>query len=301
LTPAIGSDRWRSAGLLLLVAVTFGANHVAARLAFDHGTGVSFAVAVRSTVTALAVLALLWIARVPLRVPAPTLGRAIVVGLLVSVQSFCLYSAVARIPVALALLAFNSFPVMLGLMSWATGGERPSRRALVAMPVALCGLTIALDVFGWVPRTASTAGDGALGAGVVFALVASASTAGVLLLTTSWLGAVDGRLRTVILMSVVAAVTLAGGAAGGGFALPADGTGWLGLAALTVLYGTAITALFTLLPRLGAVNNAAIMNFEPVAALALGWLVLDQRIAASQIAGGLIVIAAIVVLTTGRR
>ena len=295
------SGRWRSVAMLLLVAAAFGANHVAARLAFDHGTSVSFAVAVRSGVTALALLALLRVARAPLRLPAPTLMRALVVGALVSVQSYCLYSAVARIPVALALLAFNTLPVMLGLMSWITGGERPTPRTWVAMPVALAGLAIALDAFGWVPRSSTNAGTGALGAGVAFALAASVSMAAVLLLTTRWLGAVDGRLRTVILMSVVAAVTLAAGAASGGFALPADGIGWLGLALLTVLYGTAITVLFTVLPRLGAVNNAAIMNFEPVAALALGWLVLDQRIAASQVAGGLIVIAAIVVLTAGRR
>jgi len=31
------------------------------------------------------------------------------VGVLIAVQSFCIYSAVARIPVALALLAFNTF------------------------------------------------------------------------------------------------------------------------------------------------------------------------------------------------
>jgi drug/metabolite transporter (DMT)-like permease len=68
-----------------------------------------------------------------------------------------------------------------------------------------------------------------------------------------------------------------------------------------VFYGTAITALFVLLPRLGAVNNAAIMNFEPIAAMALGWVVLGQRIAPLQVAGALVVIGAIVVLTSGRR
>jgi len=108
------SGRWRSVALLLLVAAAFGANHVAARLAFDHGTGVSFAVAVRSSATALAVLALLLVARAPLRLPARTRMRAIAVGVLVSVQSFCLYSAVARIPVALALLAVKNITVILG-------------------------------------------------------------------------------------------------------------------------------------------------------------------------------------------
>ena len=44
---------------LLLIAFMMGANHVAARVAFDHGVDVATAVSVRSTVTALVVSALL--------------------------------------------------------------------------------------------------------------------------------------------------------------------------------------------------------------------------------------------------
>ena len=293
--------RWVGVASLLTIAVVFGANHVAARLAFDHGTGVSTAVAIRSTGTAFAVLALLRLSRVPLRMPGATLRRALAIGLLMSAQSYCLYSAVARIPVALALLAFNTFPMVLALMSWAIGAERPRARTLVAMPVALVGLATALDVFGWVPRAGDSASAVSLWAGVAFALGASLSFATALLLTTRWLGGVDGRLRTFLLMSVVAVVTIAAASIGGGFRLPADATGWLGLGLLTLLYGTAITSLFVVLPRLGAVNNAALLNVEPLAALAMAWLVLDQRIAASQIAGGVVVIAAIIVLSTGRR
>ena len=111
----------------------------------------------------------------------------------------------------------------------------------------------------------------------------------------------SGRLRTLVLMVVVTAVAIAGGAIGGRFDWPRDGIGWLALALLTVLYGSAITALFVLLPRLGAVNNAAVMNFEPIAALFLGWVVLDQQVASIQVLGAFVVIGAIVMLSTGRR
>jgi hypothetical protein len=46
--------------------------------------------------------------------------------------------------------------------------------------------------------------------------------------------------------------------------------GW-GLVLLTLLYGTAFTIMFTVLPRLGVVGNSAIMNVEPVFALVLAW------------------------------
>lgn len=297
--------------LLLLVATTFASNHIAARLAFDNGASVATAVAVRSLTTVVVVLGLLLASRASLRPPPGTLGRGLLVGALLSVQSYCLYAAVARLPVAIALLTFNVFPILLALVAWLAGGDRPGRRTLIAMPVILLGLTLALDVVG--AGAQATAGNRA--AGVGYALGASGTFAIALYLTTRWLGSMDGRLRAVLTMATVAVVVLA---AGGlvdllGLALNADGTparvfrlpatpaGWVGLALLSLLYTLAFTTLFGLLPRLGAVNNAPILNFEPIAALALGSLVLGQRVLPTQVAGAFLVVGAIVYLTTGRR
>jgi len=282
---------------MLVIAAIFGSNHIAARIAFDHGTNVTAAVVVRSTGTALFVLALLVHNGVSLRVERK--GRAIVIGLLLTIQSYCLYSAVARIPVALALLAFNTHPLTLSLLSWASGGERPRPRVLAAMPIALAGLALALDVCGKAGDVAGRWGE--IGAGVLWASGASLSFAAAMLLTTRWMGGMDGRLRSFLTMSVVAVVTFAGGMAAGDFALPADRTGWMALALLTVFYGTAITSLFVVLPRLGAVNNMAVLNFEPIAVLGLAWAILGQTVAPLQIAGAFIVVGAIVWMGAGRK
>lgn len=287
----------RGVGLALIagIAVLFASNHVAARLAFDHGTSVVTAVLVRSAVTALAVAVLLRATATPWSLAAPTRRHAVLIGLVLSVQSVCLYASVARIPVALALLTFNSFPVVLALLSWATGGERPARRTAIAMPVILSGLVLALDVPGVLMSGGHTLEDPMrFAAGVGFGLAASLAFGTALLLTTRWMGAVDGRVRTLWSMGVVSAVTLAGGLAIDGFAWPADTLGWTGLALLTVLYGTAFTSLFVVLPRLGAVNAAPAMNLEPIASMALAWLLLGQRIGWVQVAGGVLVVGAIV-------
>ncbi|HQQ54791.1 MAG TPA: EamA family transporter, partial [Ottowia sp.] len=76
---------------------------------------------------------------------------------------------------------------------------------------------------------------------------------------------------------------------------------WWGLALLTLLYGTGITLLFTVLPRLGVVGHSAIMNVEPVFALILAWLVLGQAVAPVQVAGALVVVGAVVWLGLWRR
>jgi drug/metabolite transporter (DMT)-like permease len=287
-------SRWAGIVLLMAIATVFGANHIAARIAFDHGTNVTTAVAFRSAGTALFVFLLLLFYRISFQIKGKTLAYTVTIGLLVASQSYCLYSAVALIPVALALLVFQTFPMMLALLSWATGGERPARVALAVMPVALVGLALALDVWGKSGNLAERWRE--IGAGVLWALGAAVSFAAALLLMTRWLATMDGRLRSFLTMCVVGAVVLAGGAAAGDLRLPADATGWIAIVLLTACYGTAITSTFILLPRLGAVNNAVVLNFEPIAVLAIAWVVLDQKVSALQILGALIVTGAIMVL-----
>jgi drug/metabolite transporter (DMT)-like permease len=279
---------------LLLIALLMGANHVAARVAFDHGVDVSTAVAVRSAATALAVGLLVAVQRVPVALTARQRRFLPAIGLIVGVQSVCLYSAVARLPVALALLAFNTYPLWTALWARVLYAHRPERRVVLAMPVMLFGLALALDVLGAASGVGAAMQWQRIGAGVAFALAAAATFGLALVLTQHEAGTLDGRLRTTSTMAIVAVLALGGVALQGGFHLPNATAGWWGLALLTLLYGTGITILFTVLPRLGVVGNSAIMNVEPVFALVLAWLILGQAIAPSQVTGALLVVATVV-------
>jgi drug/metabolite transporter (DMT)-like permease len=68
-----------------------------------------------------------------------------------------------------------------------------------------------------------------------------------------------------------------------------------------VLYGTAFTIVFTLLPKLGVVGNSPILNVEPVAALIMAWAVLGQAIAPIQVLGALLVVGTVMALGLRRR
>ena len=278
---------------LLLIAFMMGANHVAARVAFNNGLDVVSAVAVRSSATAVLVAALLWLQGASLKLTARHQRALPTIGILIGVQSLCLYSAVARLPVALALLAFNTYPLWTALWARVLYGHRTEPRVLRAMPVMLLGLALALDVLGAASGLGAAAQWGQMGVGVAFALAAAATFGAALVLTQHEAGDLDGRLRTFTTMSIVALLALAGVAAQGGFHLPQAAAGWWGLAALTFLYGTAFTIMFTVLPRLGVVGNSAIMNVEPIFALVLAFAVLGQTIAPMQVAGGLIVVATV--------
>lgn len=279
---------------LLLIAFMMGANHVAARMAFDHGVDVATAVVFRSGVTALVVALLLRAYRVPVQLTARHRKALPAMGLLVGVQSLCLYAAVARLPVALALLAFNTYPLWAALWARLVYGQRPPAALVRAMPVMLLGLALALDVLGASSGLGASGHWREMGAGVAFALAAAATFGLALVLTQHETADLDGRLRTASTMGIVAVLALAGVGVQGGFHLPVAAPGWWGLLGLTVLYGTAFTIMFTVLPRLGVVGNSAIMNIEPIFALLLAWAILGQTIAPVQVAGGLLVVATVV-------
>jgi drug/metabolite transporter (DMT)-like permease len=286
---------------LLLLATLFGGNHIAARVAFDAGLDVSTAVAARSLATAAVVgLLLLW-ARPQLQI-APRQWRVLaLLGALLTVQSLALYAAVARIPVGLALLAFNLYPLCAALWVAVLYRLRPERAVLLAMPLIFIGLALALDVFGAVGGLGAAARWREIGAGVGFAVGAALAFGLVLALTQHEVAAIDGRFRSALTMAMVGAVAVVLVAAQGGPRWPEGSAGWWGLVALCVLYGTAFTALFVLLPRLGVVGNSPILNVEPVAALGMAWLILDQRVAPVQVAGSLLVVGTVIALGLRRR
>ena len=286
---------------LLLIALMMGANHVAARLAFNHGVNVVTAVSARSGMTALVVLLILWHQRVSWRITARHKRFLPLIGGLIAIQSVCLYSSVARLPVALALLVFNTYPITTALWARALYGHRPERFVVMVMPVMLLGLALALDVMGAASGLGAAAHWSQIGLGVAFAMGASATFGLAMVLTQYEAGDLDGRLRTFTTMGQVALWASLAAVFTEGWQLPIDAPGWLGLSLLTFLYGTAFTIMFTVLPRLGVVGSSPIMNVEPVCALLLAWLFLGQAIAPMQLLGAAIVIGTVMALGLRKR
>ena len=140
-----------------------------------------------------------------------------------------------------------------------------------------------------------------MGTGVALALGAAASFGLVLVWTQHETIGLDGRVRTFFSLLMAASVALAAIAWQGGAHWPQTPTGWWGLLGLSCLYGSGFTLMFTVLPKLGVAGNSAIMNMEPVFALALGWALLDQRIASVQMFGACLVVGSVVFLGLRRQ
>lgn len=224
--------------ILALLACSFAGNHIAARIAFDHDTGLLLAILCRSGVTLLVLASLVLWQRERLSLPASTWRWQLLLGLLIATQSFCIYSAVARIPVALALLVVNVSPILLALLTWVLGGARPTRRAAGLMGLILFGLTLALDV----PQRLSNSGSSEPQwlEGVAYASTAAVVFAFALWITDNKLAGMRGSVRSMLTMAVVFVVAAIAGSSGvlrGGVGLPTSSVGWTALASLVVLYG----------------------------------------------------------------
>ena len=275
--------------LLLGVASCFASNHLCARIAFDHGASVVTGVSVRATFTTLVLFSMMRLQGVPLAIPRELRGRTLLAGLLIASQSYCLYSAVALIPPALALLVFQTSPMLYVLLTWSLGREAPRWSALWPMALALAGLALALNL-----RPAHLEADwAAVRVGVGWAFASGASMAVVYYLNAHALKPLDGRLRTFAMTAVTAVLVIVAGTASGAQALPQAPSGWAGLALLAVFYCIAMASLFFVLPRIPTTTTAA-LNFEPIALLFLSWGVLGFTLTPLQIAGAVLTVSAIV-------
>jgi drug/metabolite transporter (DMT)-like permease len=274
--------------LLLACSALFASNHVAARIAFDHGASVAAAVALRAAGTALLLYFMLRIQRVSFDIPRELRAVASIAGVLVAVQSYCLFSAVSLIPAALALLVVQTSVVLYVLLCWVMGRETPRIGSLAAMLVALAGLALVLDVR---PEKFSASWN-ELGAGVLWAFGGAVSFAFVYYANAYALKPLDGRLRTFVVTTITAALALAGGAAADALVMPRDAVGWGGLALVTLFYCVALSTLFVVMPKLPPTSSVA-LNFEPIALLALAWIVLGQAVTPAQVLGAFVTVGAI--------
>lgn len=266
------------------VAVSLGAGHVCARLAFTSGVNILTAATVRSLLATALLLVLLRLRGTAL-LPLPREFKAtLALGLLIAVQTLTIQVAVARLPVTIALLVFYSYPFLTGLGAALLGDARFSWRLAAALTAAFAGLALVLGV-GLAPVDPL---------GVAAALAASLAFSAALVLTPRLAPGLSAPLRTFFMLATVAMIFSAVAAGTRGLALPPTEAGAYGLAGLAVFYATGIIGLFLLLPLLGPVQTAVVLNLEPVVVAAIAWAALGEALTATQIVGAVVVVAAVI-------
>ena len=290
--------------IVLSAASLFGMLGPLSRFAYDLGMQPVAFVAWRAAIACLATAAFVaWrVARRGERLVHPSsldrrarvsLGVASLMGFTLNLSMFIAFD---RITVALALLGFYTYPVMIAVANVALGRERLDRAR---------GVALALAVAGMVAIVASQL-DPAAGIrfdviGILLTLGAAASQAVFVIVSRRGYRTVPAdQATTVILAGTVVcclALALATGALAT-FAFPFEVPSVVPIVSFTGIFAAAIPSMLFLtgIRILGGTSAGILMLFEPVVGVALAAWLLAEGIAPIQVVGGLAILGAAFIL-----
>ncbi|HET6508358.1 MAG TPA: EamA family transporter [Baekduia sp.] len=289
----------RTLGIVLCVASAafFGAMGIFGKLAYEQGVSVGTLLATRFALAA----AVFWVVVVASgrlaalrRLPVRDVALALALGAVgYAAQAGAYFASLKRLDASLLSLLLYTFPVMVALAAAALGRERLTRRSVGALALASAGGVL---VLGGAPSGALDPLGTALG-------LAAAVVYSAYILTSA---PVSSRLDPLLLSTLVAtgaAVTLTlAGIVDGDLSpttVSAAGYGWLAAIALVSTVG-AITLFFAGLARVGPTTASIVSTVEPVTAIALAAAVFGESLAPVQLAGGALVLGAVLVLSARR-
>jgi drug/metabolite transporter (DMT)-like permease len=222
-----------------------------------------------------------------------SLAVAAVMGFTLNLGMFIAFD---RITVALALLGFYTYPVMVAIGNVALGREPLDRARVVALCLAVAGMLAV--VASQLDPSAGITFD-ALGFGL--ALGAACSQAVFVILSRSGYRAVpaDQAMAVVLAVTVVltTALAIATGAAST-LVRPLDDPSVLPLLLFTGLFAAAIPSLLFLtgIRLIGGTTTGILMLFEPVVGVVLAAFLLAEGLSPIQVGGGVAILVAALIL-----
>ena len=288
----------RAAYVSLLVGmVAFGGTWPAGKIAAEHVAPATIATARFATA---AVLLWLWARATGSRVPRPARGDLRLVAALgftvvFAYNLFFLYG-VRHAPAADgSVLVPGLIPIATTLLTWRVHGERPSRRAVVGLLVALAGLVVVADPVGGVGSSRLVGDALFVGASCSWALYTLAGRS-----ATARFGSVNANIYA---SAAGAAMLLPLSFFGGGWsgAARAPASAWGGIAYLAVGGTVLAFVLFYEGVRLiGAARAASFALLVPIFGVLSSVLVLGEHLRPSLAAGGAVVLAGLWIAESSR-
>lgn len=279
------------AGILCvaLSAAAFGALPIFIKVAYAAGAETVAVLALRFSLAAL-LMGSLMIARRQRWPRGRNLLTLIAMGGLGYVgQSFCFFSALNHASAGLVSLLLYLYPALVTVLGALFLRQPLSRTKIAAVLAALAGTALIIG--------GDTSGDlqGVL-LGIGAALIYS-----VYILVGSRMMQAEGALPAATVVMISAGVVFAVMAAFRQPALPAGADGWAAIAAIALVSTVvAMVFFFAGLARLSAADAATISTLEPLVTVLLATIFLGEALTPVKLAGGGIILAALVVLARAR-
>lgn len=271
--------------LAVVSATAFAGLAIFARLAYADGADVTAVLFLRFSIAAVVMAGLLRLRGLAWPRGGVLVGLLAMGGIGYVGQSLTFFTALTLIPASLVSLLLYAYPPLVLLLSVVWLGERMTPAK---------GVALALAVIGTVLTIGPELGGERLG--VVLGLSAAAIYA-VYIVVGSRITPLAGPLPS-------AAAVMVGAAAVYGVlvlvqrpAFPGTAGSWTAVVALAVVSTVlAITTFFAGMARLGAADTSTLSTLEPAVTVALAAVVLGERVNAVQLAGGALILAAVLIL-----
>ncbi len=288
LRPPASARPWHGYAITLAAAACFGTLGIFSKLYYDEG-GVPYdLLLLRFAGTGAILLAVVLALREPW--PAPRVAAVTAVGLGAGQfgGGYALFEGFARAPIALVVLLFYVYPLLVTAGAALLYREPFGPRQVVVLAAGLAGVALIVGLpeeLSWLGITLGLAG------GVCIAAVILASRRLLVTgqITPLWLGA---------LMFAGPGAGLLLAAPFDTPALAATGEGWVWAAgAVVVSAAIPITFFYTGVKLVGASTASLLALGEPFVAVLLAYAVLDETLGALQLVGGALIVCAVAALS----
>jgi drug/metabolite transporter (DMT)-like permease len=275
--------------LCLLSAAGFGAMAIFGKLAYDEGVEVGDLLLVRFALASLVLLAVAWRTGALRGLSRRGLLAGLGMGAIgYAAQSGLFFGALQRMDASLLALILYTYPALVLVGAVALGRERATARRVAALAVALAGVALVLAgaASGEIDPLGAAMGFGASLVYTVYILVGDRVGTALPLVALAALVCTGATCTFAVAAAVRGGPELAFGAAG---------WGWIGCIVLVSTVG-AILTFFAGLARVGPSAASILSTLEPVVTVGLAAAVFGESLSAVQLAGGTLVLSAVVVM-----
>jgi drug/metabolite transporter (DMT)-like permease len=278
----------RLAGILLILisAVSFGTMPILAHFAYEAGSDPTTVLFLRFLAAGLILLVIAHLEGKPLpggKILLGLVGMGVIgyVG-----QSFLFFNALTMASTSLVALILYLYPVLVTFFSVLIFKEKLTMVKVIALTLAMIGAVLTIGPNG-----------GGQPLGIIMAFSAAVIYSIYILVGSKILKSTSPIQATTIIM-VSTFFVYAGLASWQGLHLPQTNLGWVAVAGVAVIC-TVVASLSFLagLLRIGPANAATLSTAEPVTSVFLASLLLHDSLTPVRLLGGVLILAAVVILT----
>lgn len=277
--------------MVLASAAAFGTLSIFAKLAYSVGLSTEQVLAFRFVLAAIGMWALSFaVGQNPLRLRREQAVALIGLGtVLYTAQALTYFIALRTLPASLCVLIVYVYPSLVVVAGWLF----LRRHVSVWHGIAL------ISSFGGVVLLVGGA-ELRVNAGLAFALASPVLYTTFILVSERVMTSAPPVAASAVMMSGTAVALCVIAGVEGRLALPGTLDGWAVSAGIAVIPTMVAISLFLAgLPRIGAARAALLSTLEPVVTVTLAVTLLGDRFSVLQAVGGVLVLAAVIVVQTG--